>query len=63
MLALFNGTVADEREVLDLCLARLYVGAGQVVRSLTLGGFRGEADEGRMLPTYGTTLWASKKRL
>jgi hypothetical protein len=47
--ALFNGTIADEREVLDACLGHLYVGAGQVVRSLTLSGLRGEVDEGRML--------------
>ena len=36
----FNGTVADEREVLDACLGRLHVGAGQVVRSLTTSGSR-----------------------
>lgn len=47
--ALFNGTIADEREVLEVCLGHLYVGAGQVVRSLTLSGLRGEVDEGRML--------------
>jgi hypothetical protein len=46
---LFNGTIADEREVLDACLGLLHVGAGQVVRSLTLSGLRGEVDEGRML--------------
>jgi hypothetical protein len=44
-----NGTIADEREVLDVCLGDLYVGAGQVVRSLTLSGLRGDVDEGRML--------------
>jgi hypothetical protein len=47
--ALFNGTIADEREVLDVCLGHLYVGAGQVVRSLTISGLRGRVDEGRML--------------
>lgn len=45
----FNGTIADEREVLDVCLGRLYVGAGQVVRSLTISGLRGDVDQGRML--------------
>ena len=45
----FNGTVADEREVLEVCLGHLHVGAGQVVRSLTLSGLRGDVDEGRML--------------
>ena len=45
----FNGTVADEREVLEVCLGYLHVGAGQVVRSLTLSGLRGDVDEGRML--------------
>jgi hypothetical protein len=45
----FNGTVADEREVLEVCLAHLHVGAGQVVRSLTISGLRGRLDEGRML--------------
>ena len=47
--ALFNGTIADEREVLDVCLGRLYIGAGQVVRSLTLSGLRSVVDEERML--------------
>ncbi|HEV8044449.1 MAG TPA: hypothetical protein VGP38_04660, partial [Rubrobacter sp.] len=47
--ALFNGTIADEREVLEVCLGHLYVGAGQVVRSLTLSGLRGGGDEGRMI--------------
>ena len=46
---MFNGTVADEREVLDACLGKLHVGAGQVVRSLTLSGLRGDVEEGRML--------------
>ncbi len=46
---MFNGTIADEREVLNACLDRLYVGPGQVVRSLTLSGLRGGVDEGRML--------------
>jgi hypothetical protein len=44
-----NGTIADEREVLEVCLGRLYVGTGQVVRSLTTSGARGGADEERML--------------
>lgn len=44
-----NGTIADEREVLEVCLGRLYVGAGQVVRSLTTSGLRGYIDEARML--------------
>ncbi|HKH11062.1 MAG TPA: hypothetical protein VKA73_07950 [Rubrobacter sp.] len=43
-----NGTIADEREVLDVCLGHLYVGDGQVVRSSTLSGLRG-ADEGPVL--------------
>ncbi len=47
--ALCNGTIADEREVLEICLGHLYVSAGQVVRSLTLSGLRGEVDEARML--------------
>ncbi len=48
---MFNGSVADEREVLEVCLGRLYVGAGQVVRSLTVSGSRGEVDEERTV-TY-----------
>lgn len=47
--ALFNGTIADEWEVLEVCLGHLYVGAGQVIRSLTVSGLRGDVDEGRML--------------
>jgi hypothetical protein len=46
---LFNGTIADEREVLEVCLGHLYVGAGQVVRSLTLSGLRGNIEEDRMI--------------
>lgn len=41
---MFNGTIADEQEVLEVCLGRLYVGAGQVVRSLTSSGLRGAVD-------------------
>ncbi len=44
-----NGTIADEREVLEACLGRLYVGTGQVVRSLTTSGARGGAGGERML--------------
>ena len=44
-----NGTVADEREVLEVCLGHLHVGAGQVVRSLTFSGLRGDVEEGHML--------------
>lgn len=35
---MFNGTIVDEREVLAVCLARLYIGSRQVVRSLTRSG-------------------------
>jgi hypothetical protein len=45
---LFNGTVADEREILQVCLGGLYLGAGQVVRSLTVSGLSRGADEVRM---------------
>ncbi len=45
----FNGSIADEREVLDACLGRLHVGAGQVVRSLTTSGSRGGASGEGML--------------
>jgi hypothetical protein len=31
----FNGTIVDENEVLAACLGHLYLGDGQVVRSLT----------------------------
>jgi hypothetical protein len=34
----FNGTISDEREVLSVCLDHLYLGDGQVVRSLTRSG-------------------------
>ena len=47
----FNGTVADEREVLEVCLGRLHVGAGQVVRSLTTSGSRDGAN-GERMPSY-----------
>jgi hypothetical protein len=45
----FNGTIADAREVLGVCLGQLHLGTGQVVRSLTISGLRGRLDEGRML--------------
>jgi hypothetical protein len=45
----FNGTIADEREVLEACLGHLYVGAGQVVRSMTTSGLRGVVDRAQML--------------
>ena len=44
-----NGTIADEREVLEACLGHLHVGAGQVVRSLTTSGLRGGVDQAQML--------------
>lgn len=34
----FNGTIAEEREVLAACLGHLYLGERQVVRSLTRSG-------------------------
>jgi len=45
---MFNGTIADEQEVLTACLAQLHLGERQVVRSLTRGGLQVTADE-RML--------------
>ena len=45
---MFNGTIADEQEVLIVCLARLHLGERQVVRSLTRSGLLVPADE-RML--------------
>lgn len=44
-----NGTIADEREVLEVCLGHLHVGTGQVVRSLTTSGWRGGVDQAQML--------------
>ncbi len=46
---MFNGTIADEREVVEALLGCLYVGTGQVVRSSTLSGLTGAGGEGRML--------------
>jgi len=43
-----NGNIADEREVLAVCLDHLYLGDEQVVRSLTRGGFHAR-DEARTL--------------
>ena len=45
---MLNGTVADEQEVLTVCLARLHLGERQVVRSLTRSGLHVPDDE-RML--------------
>jgi hypothetical protein len=45
---MFNGTIADEQEVLTACLDRLHLGQRQVVRSMTRSGLQRSADE-RML--------------
>ena len=44
---MFNGTMADEQEVLAVCLGRLYLGARQVVRASTRGAVT--ADPSRMV--------------
>ena len=44
----FNGTISDEREVLAVCLDQLYLGDGQVVRSLTRSGLH-RATEARTI--------------
>jgi hypothetical protein len=46
---LFNGTIADERGVLDGCLGQLYLGDRQVVRSLTRSGLPPPGAEERAL--------------
>jgi hypothetical protein len=45
---LFDGTIADEQEVLAACLTRLHLGERQIVRSMTRRGLQVPADE-RML--------------
>lgn len=45
----FNGTMADEREALAVCLGHLHLGGRQVVRSLTRSGWHVSGDEERML--------------
>lgn len=42
---MFNGTIADEREVLAVCLSGLHLGERQVVRSMTRSGARLPDDE------------------
>ncbi len=44
-----NGTIVDEREVLAVCLGRLYLGSRQVVRSATRSGLHLPAGEERTL--------------
>ncbi|MBA2345921.1 MAG: hypothetical protein H0V83_12660 [Rubrobacter sp.] len=46
---MFNGTIADEQEVLTTCLARLHLGERQVVRSLTRSGLQMPGSDERML--------------
>jgi hypothetical protein len=41
---MFNGTIADEQEILSACLAQLHLGKMQVVRSLTRSGLQAPAD-------------------
>jgi hypothetical protein len=43
-----NGSMDDEREVLSVCLGKLYLGDGQVVRSLTRSGADVPRDEERL---------------
>ncbi len=45
----FNGTIADEREVLAVCFDHLYIGDRQVVRSLTRSGLPLPGGEERAL--------------
>ena len=45
---MFNGTVVDESEVLAVCLGHLYLGDGQVVRSLTRSVAQMAGDEDRL---------------
>jgi len=45
----FNGTIEDEREVLVVCLGRLYLGDRQVVWSLTCSGLQSPGGEERAL--------------
>jgi hypothetical protein len=47
----FNGTIDDEREVLDAGLRRLYLGERQVVRSMTRSG-ASLPDDGERLTSY-----------
>ena len=42
---MFNGTIADEQEVLTACLAQLHLGEAQVVRAMTHSGLQSPADE------------------
>ena len=46
---MFNGTIADEQEVVTACLDRLHLGQRQVVRSMTRSGLQVPSD-GRMVP-------------
>lgn len=44
-----NGTIADEREALTACLAHLYIGERQAVRSMTRSGAHLSKDEQSLL--------------
>ena len=45
----FNGTIIDEREALTACLRHLYLGDGQVVRSLTRSVAQMSGEEERLV--------------
>ncbi|MGB3633171.1 MAG: hypothetical protein WA982_03950 [Rubrobacteraceae bacterium] len=45
----FNGTIADENEILIVCLGHLYLSEGQVVRSQTRSGVQMFGGERRMV--------------
>ncbi len=44
-----SGTIADEQEILTICLARLHLGRRQVVRALTRSGLQIPDSDRRML--------------
>lgn len=58
-----NGTILDECEVLAACLGRLYLGDGQVVRSLTRSAAQMSGEEERLVSYLRESLGLDEETL
>ncbi len=59
----FNGSIVNEREALATCFGRLYLGSGQVVRSMTRSVAQMAGDEERLVSYLRESLSLSEETL
>ncbi len=59
----FNGTIVDERDVLAACLGHLYLGDGQVVRSMTRSVAQMAGEEERLVSYLRESLGLDEETL